>query len=191
MLSMLLVLATVIFLDVVLSGDNAVVIGMAANTLPAAQRNQAIVFGMAMAAVTRIILCLFAISMLHYRVIEIIGGFALIFVDGKLIQGILNDRMDCAEEKKPPKGGKTFWSTLGIIALADISMSLDNILAVAATARNNPVIMTLGLICSIAFVALGAKIVSSLLEKWKWLNWAGVVLIAMVSLELILGVKAL
>ncbi len=189
MLSGLLVLASVIFLDVILSGDNAVIIGMAANTLPEAQRNGAITFGMAAAAGARIILCLFAISLLQYRLVSIIGGIALLVVIAKLVKELLYP--DPAKDKKSKtKQGKTFWTTIGIIALADVSMSLDNILAVAGLARNNPFIMTIGLICSIAFVALGAKIVSTVLEKHKWLNWVGIALIGIVAFELVFGIKA-
>lgn len=186
MLSALLVLMSVIFLDVILSGDNAVVIGMAANTLPKDERIRAIGFGMALAAVTRIVLSLFAISLLHYRVISIIGGFGLFWVAYRL-----GDTIFHKEEGKPPKAGKDFISTIALIAVADVSMSLDNVLAVAGIARNNPVIMVIGLILSIAFVAVAAKLMADLLERFKWLNWVGVGLIVMVAVELIVGIQRL
>lgn len=178
---MILVFVAVVFLDVILSGDNALVIGAAANTLPKTERNIAIVFGMVLAAATRILLSLFAVSLLHYRLVGFVAGLTLMFVDGILLKGIVENNL----QAKEPKQGKTFWNTIGIIALSDISMSLDNILAVAGVARNHPVIMSLGLICSIAFVGFGAKLASSLLEKWKFLNWVAFVLILFVALELI------
>jgi predicted tellurium resistance membrane protein TerC len=85
---------------------------------------------------------------------------------------------------------KKLLPAIGMIIIADVSMSLDNVLAVAGIARHNPFIMTLGLIVSIACVAYASKIVSELLDKFKWLNWVGVGLITMVALELVLGIQA-
>lgn len=189
MITALIVLTSVIFLDILLSGDNAVVIGMAANTLPKDQRVRAIVYGMILAAITRIIFSLFAISLLHYRIISIVGGIGLFWVAFKLGKTILFKESD---EEKPGKvrQGKDLWSTIALIAVADISMSLDNVLAVAGIARNNPFVMVLGLIVSIACVAYGAKIMAGLLERFKWLNWVGVGLISAIALELVFGVQA-
>lgn len=183
MLTSLIVLASVIFLDVILSGDNAVVIGMAANTLPPEQRNHAIIYGMSLAAISRIILSLFAISLLHYRLISIVGGISLLWVAYRL--GKFSKK-----ETKTVRQGNDLLGAVGLIVLADVSMSLDNVLAVAGIARNNPLIMVLGLVVSIACVAIGAKIVSGLLERFKWLNWVGVGLIVMIALELIFGVQS-
>jgi YjbE family integral membrane protein len=187
MLTSLIVLISVIFLDIILSGDNAVVVGIAANTLPKEQRNYAIIFGMTLAAATRIILSLFAISLLHYRLISIIGGISLLWVAFKLGKDIL---LKEKEAKEVPQG-KDLLSAIGLIVVADVSMSLDNILAIAGIARNNPFIMVLGLIISIACVAYGAKIVSGLLERFRWLNWVGVGLIAMVAIELVFGMQTI
>jgi predicted tellurium resistance membrane protein TerC len=97
------------------------------------------------------------------------------------------------DDKEPGsvRQGKDFLSAIGLIAIADISMSLDNVLAVAGIARNNPVILVFGLIVSIACLGFGAKIVSGLLERWKWLNWAGVGLITAIAVELVFGVHAI
>lgn len=188
MLSGLLVLASVIFLDILLSGDNAVVIGMAANTLPERQRNGAIILGMTLAAISRIILSLFAISLLQYRIISIIGGLGLFWVAYKLGKAILFK--DSLEESVPTSKGNTLLSIIWVIAIADISMSLDNVLAVAGVARHNPFILVLGLITSIACVGLGAKLVSGLLERWHWLNWVGVSLIIIIATELVIGIQS-
>lgn len=189
MLSLLIVLASVIFLDVILSGDNAVVVGMAANTLPESQRNFAIIYGMTLAATARIILSLFAVALLHYRFISIIGGLSLFWVAYKLGRSIYKQTEPGAPPPIPQ--GKALLATIGIIAVADISMSLDNVLAVAGIARHNPFVMVLGLIFSIACLAYASKLVSGLLEKFKWLNWAGVGLIIVVALELVFGIKAI
>jgi YjbE family integral membrane protein len=189
MLSALLVLASVIFLDILLSGDNAVVVGMAANTLPQNQRNRAIVLGMVLAAIARIVLSLFAISLLQYRLISIIGGIGLLGVAYKLAEEIL-DGDDHKGAERSKKQGKTLLSIIWLIAIADISMSLDNVLAVAGVARNNPLILVMGLIASIACVGLGAKLVSRWMEKWHWLNWVGVSLIVIVAFELVFGIQA-
>lgn len=188
MISALIVLVSVIFLDVVLSGDNAVVIGMAANTLPKSERIKAITFGMGLAAICRIILSLFAISLLHYRAISIVGGLGLFWVAYRLGKDIYFKEK---EEHAPPRQGTNFWSAIGLIAVADISMSLDNVLAVAGIARNNPLILVLGLVLSIACVGLASKLMSDLLDRYKWLNWVGVGLIVMIATELIVGIKAI
>lgn len=189
MLSALLVVTSVVFLDILLSGDNALVVGMAANTLPEKFRNGAIALGMAGAAIVRIALSLCAVALLRYRIVSILGGLALIWVVYRLANDIL-------EPKEPggvlPKAqGESVLSVIWIITLADISMSLDNVLAVAAVARDHPFLLVFGLIVSIACVALGAKIASRLLEKYHWLNWVGVGLITLVAIELIGGVHTL
>ena len=190
-LSALLVLASVIFLDVVLSGDNAVIVGMAANTLPTKYRTQAIVFGMALAAACRIVFSLGAIVLLQYRILSILGGLGLLWITYKLVKDILTGDADekAARNKKATDGD--LWKTVLVIGMADVSMSLDNVLAVAGIARNNPFLLVFGLIVSIAIVGFGAKITSTLLEKYKWMNWVGVALVALVAIELIFGIKAL
>jgi YjbE family integral membrane protein len=189
MLSALLVLASVIFLDVLLSGDNAVVVGMAANTLPKSQRTQAIAFGMVLAALTRIVLSLFAISLLQYRIISIVGGLGLFWVTYKLVKDIIAKDEAGEQQEASPKQGKSLLSIIWMIAIADISMSLDNVLAVAGIARNNPFMLVIGLMASIACVAFGAKLASRLMEKFHWLNWVGVGLIVVVAVELVIGVQ--
>lgn len=190
MLSGILVLVSVVFLDVLLSGDNAVVVGMAANTLPENLRNRAIMYGMAMAAVCRIALSLFALALLRYRLVSIVGGVGLLWVAYKLLMEILKGDED--EEKGPPKRkGDDLLSTMLIIAVADVSMSLDNILAVSALARNNPAILVFGLVVSITCMAFAAKLASKLLASYKWLNWVGFGLIIIIAFELIFGIKSL
>jgi YjbE family integral membrane protein len=191
MLSTLLVLLSVIFIDIVLSGDNAVVVGIAANTLPLKYRNQAIMFGMGLAAAFRIVLSLVATQLLHYRVISIVGGFCLLWIVFTLVKDILTGEIDEKKGRESKGSDGDLWKTVLVVALADVSMSLDNVLVVAAVARNNPVILVLGLVVSIALVGFGAKLVSKLLESHKWMNWAGAGLVTLVAMELIFGVKAL
>lgn len=187
LLTLLFVLVSVVFLDILLSGDNAIVIGMAANALPENQRSKAILYGMALAALARIAFSLFAIALLHHRLISIIGGISLFWVAYKLAKDILIDEADGDE----PKQGKSLWSTVGLITVADISMSLDNVLAVAGIARNNPFIMVIGLIISIACLGYAAKLVTGLLDRFPWLRWLGVGLIVLIAVELVLGIQAI
>lgn len=183
MLTALVVLVLVIFVDILLSGDNAVVIAMAANTLIPSQRTPAIIYGMTLAAVTRIILSLFAVSLLHYRIVSIIGGISLFWVAYKLGKDIYTK----GNKETKVRQSTNLLSTIGVIAVADISMSLDNVLAVASIARNNPIILVLGLIISIACLGFGAKLLAGLMERWTWATWAGVALIGMIAFELVLG----
>jgi YjbE family integral membrane protein len=185
-----LVLASVIFLDVLLSGDNMVVIGMAANTLPDKLRSQALLWGMAVAALTRILLSFFAIALLQYRVVSVFGGLTLLWVAYRLWKDFSKGGSK-DDEPKPKKGGDDLLSTVFVIAMADVSMSLDNVLAVAGMARNNPFLLAVGLIASIALLGFGAKLTANLLKKYEWLNWVGLGLIVIIALELIFGIKSI
>lgn len=179
----LLLLGSVVFLDLVLSGDNAVVIGMAANRLPRRQRNFALAIGMLAAAVMRILFALIAVTLLAHHIIAFFGGLALLYVAYKLAR----DTISPQEEIARTHFAIQFIKAAGLILIADISMSLDNILSVAALARNHVVIMVVGFALSIAFVTILATWVADLLDRYKWLNWVGIVLIGWVAIDLIVG----
>lgn len=191
MINAILVFASVIFLDIVLSGDNAVIIGIAINTLPNKYRKQAMLFGMTLAAAARIVFSLCAIELLQYRIISVVGGLGLLWIVYKLVKDSLAGESYAADKHTKTISDSDLFKTVLVIAMADISMSLDNVLAVAAVARNNPFILVVGLVVSIACVGFGAKLTSTLLEKFPWLNWVGVGLVSIVALELIFGVHAL
>lgn len=180
----LFLLVSVIFLDACLSGDNAVVIAMAANGLEKAQRDKAILGGMVLAAVLRIIFAIFALTLLQYRWIGFVGGLALMWV----AYGLFRD-MRPKEEigEAPPKKVKTLAHAMVTIVIADLSMSIDNVLAVAGMARGHPVVMAIGILASIAMLAFVARWIADLLAKRPWINWIGIGMIVYVALDLITG----
>jgi YjbE family integral membrane protein len=182
-MSYLALLAGVIFLDLTLSGDNAVVIAMVAGGLKKEQQKLALSVGMLGAAVLRIVFALFAVALLYYRWLALLGGLALLWIAYKLFRDIWSKENG---EKKVSQS-RSLGSAIGMIIAADVSMSLDNVLAVASFARQSPLIMAIGILASIAMLTVAAKVTVGLMERWRWLNWAGVALIVWVAFDLILG----
>lgn len=178
----ILLLGSVIFLDLCLSGDNVVVIAMAANGLPEKLRISALNAGMVLAATLRIILALFATLLLANHWIAFLGGLALLYVAYKLGRQLLAKG---TQEEGDVRQARTYGQALFLILLADISMSLDNVLAVAALARNHWFVMMLGIAASIYFLTVATKWVSKILEKYPVVNWVGLCLIVYVALGLI------
>lgn len=179
-----ILLGSVIFLDICLSGDNAVVVAMAANGLPKDMRDHAIFLGMALAAILRMILAIGATALLRSHILAFLGGLALLWVAYRLGKDLLNKSEDDPGKVKP---AGSFAAALATIVVADASMSLDNVLAVAALARNHPFIMILGIAASIFMLAFIARKVATLLDRYPWINWVGLLLILWVAFDLIFG----
>lgn len=180
----LAILISVIFLDICLSGDNVVVIAMAAQGLSKEQQNSALTVGMIGACALRIVLSLAAIWLMHWTVIQIVGGALLLWVAKNLLLEILPKKSP-DDESTVIKPSRDLPSAIATIIVADLSMSLDNILAVASIAQAHPWIMALGFILSIAIIAVGSKLVVELLEKLPWINWVGLLLIVLVACRMI------
>lgn len=180
----IMLLGSIIFLDLCLSGDNVVVIAMAANSLPEKMRASAISFGMVLASALRIAMALFATLLLANHWIAFLGGIALLYVAYKLFRQIIDKP---APEEGLAKQAKSFGHALFLIALADISMSLDNVLAVAALARNHFILLILGIGASIYFLTVASRWVSKILDQYPWINWVGLTLIVYVAGGLIFG----
>ena len=171
-------IAQIIFADIILSGDNALVIGMAASGLAPELRRKAICFGMAMAAGLRIVFAATASILIHVPGILLVGGLLLAWVCWRFYREI---REHVAEEAAevitapgyvgPPR--RTLHQALVVITMADVSMSIDNVIAVAAIARENTLLLVFGLVLSIAFMAFFATIIMAIMMKYAWLSWAG------------------
>jgi YjbE family integral membrane protein len=176
----------IMFANIVLSGDNAVLIGLAAAGLPAAQRSRAILFGMIFATVLRVIFSIFAVYLLEVPGLMLIGGLLLLWI----AYGFFTElREEKAEEEDPEGhedgvGGKTMASALKQIVIADVSMSLDNVLAIAGIARGNLPMLILGLGVSIILMGVAASIIARLLARFRWIAYAGVALIAWIGIEM-------
>jgi YjbE family integral membrane protein len=175
----------VIFLDICLSGDNAVVVAMAANGVKKELRDAAIFLGMGLAAVLRIVLALIATTLLNNHWVAFIGGLLLLWVAYKLAKDLLARAQ--AEDKELASRSHTLWSALLTIMAADVSMSLDNILAIAGLAHNHWFIMMIGIAASIFILVFVTRRVAALLDAYPWINWIGLALIIWVAFDLISG----
>ena len=194
----------VVLIDVALAGDNAVAVGMAASGLPKKQRRQAIVLGLALAVVMLIGFALIAVQLLNFVGVLLGGGVLLLWVCWKM-WGELRDhghvRHNEGEEtleevtdgdERPKarvhaKGArpKTLRGALIQILIADLSMSLDNVLAVAGAAREHPYVLIFGLLLSITLMGLAASWIAKLLQKWRWIGYLGFAIVLYVSLHMI------
>ena len=173
----------IIFADIILSGDNALVIGMAAAGLAANQRKKAIAIGMAMAAGMRILFAIIATYLLAIKGILLIGGLLLswvcwrFYLDLKAFNQASVDTIQSSETVAvsggEKKSEKSFWRALVTILVADVSMSIDNIVAVAAIARDNTELLIFGLALAIAFMAFFASLIMRVMVRYRWLSYFG------------------
>ena len=184
--------AKVVMIDLVLAGDNAIVIGMAAAGLPKAQRGKAILVGIIAATVLRIVFAVAAIQLLKMIGLLLVGGLLLLWVCWKMWRELREQQMLQTEQEQ--SGGsddslrgreKSFAAAAWQIVLADISMSLDNVLAVAGAAREHPYVLIAGLILSVALMGLAASLIARVLNNYRWIAYVGLAIIFYVALEMI------
>ena len=173
----------ILWLNVILSGDNAVVIGLAAAGLPERLRAKAVLFGIIAAAVLRIVFSIFATFLLTLWWIDIVGGLALLYIAWGFYKELRGSEE--AEELGREAKEKTLLQALWQIIIADVSMSLDNVLAVAAVARNNLPMLMLGLLVSIVLMGVLGGFLAKLLDRYKIIAWIGLALIAWIGIELL------
>ncbi len=190
LLSAATALFSVILIDIVLAGDNAVVVGTAAAGLPAKQQRQVIFLGASLALVARIAFALIATQLLAIIGLLLAGGLLLLWVAWKMWREIRAARTHAAHsttgaEAAAGTGQKTFRSAVIQVAIADISMSLDNVLAVAGAARDHPYIMIFGLVLSIALMAVAAGFIARFIDRHPWLAYVGLGIILIVALRMI------
>jgi YjbE family integral membrane protein len=180
----------VIFINVVLSGDNAIVVGMAAAGAPHAIRKKVIFYGIAGAVVLRVLLSLLAVQFLQVVGLLLAGGILLLWVSWKLYREIRQSAAEhsgtealgeLGEGEVAVESTKTLGEAMWQILVADVSMSLDNVLAVAGAARDHPLIMAAGLVLSIALMAMAATFIARLLDRYRWLAWVGLLVILYVA----------
>jgi YjbE family integral membrane protein len=203
-------LLEVIMVNVVLSGDNAIVVAMAAAGLPQAQRGKAMIFGIAAATGLRVVFALATSELYAYLGLRLAGGILLLWVCWKLWRELRQQRrQDAAVDELEEEVGsvmqvvecndgapvarrttavvtnKTFCQAITQIIIADVSMSLDNVLAVAGAARNHPAILIIGLVLSIAFMGVAATLLAGLLKRFHWIGYAGLAVIFYVACTLV------
>ncbi len=191
-------LGQVIMIDLVLAGDNAVVIGLAASGLPKDQRNKAILVGIIAATVLRIGFASITTQLLQVLGLILVGGILLLWVSWKMwrelrnghaeeqgVEAVTGEDFNADGRIGGPVGRKTFAQAAWQIIIADVSMSLDNVLAVAGAAREHPGVLVIGLILSIALMGLAASFIARLLQKHRWIAYVGLVIILYVALDMI------
>ncbi|MBR0654712.1 YjbE family putative metal transport protein [Plastoroseomonas arctica] len=178
-------LTEILGVNIILSGDNAVLIALAAAGLPAAQRQKAIMIGMVLAVVLRIILSLAAVQLLAIPGLLMVGGLLLLWIAYGFFKELRTEDKANEAGTHTPHEVKTMAVALRQIVIADVSMSLDNVLAVAGAAHGNTPMLILGLIISILLMGLAATLISKLLERYRWIAYVGVALIVWIGLKMI------
>ena len=176
------ILTQIIFIDLVLAGDNAIIIGMVASKFPVEQRKKVIFWGIGGAVILRIILTLLTAYLLQITGLRLIGGILLLYIVYKLYVDVIKGS-DSEEDIKVDNSSflKAIWTVL----LADFTMSLDNVLGVAGAAGDHYGLLVFGLALSIVLMATAATLISGWIKKYKWIAWVGLLAILIVAVELI------
>jgi YjbE family integral membrane protein len=187
LLSQLYAFASVVMIDLVLAGDNAVVVGMAASGLPREQQRQVIMIGIILAMLCRIAFAVVAVQLLAIIGLLLAGGLLLLWVAWKMWRELHPPAaaLQPTAHGNPSHGAKTRTTAIVQIAIADVSMSLDNVLAVAGAARDHMAMLVFGLVLSVALMGAAATYIARLLERHRWLSYLGLAIITLVALTMI------
>jgi len=184
MIDQIIIFFEIVLIDLVLAGDNAIIIGMVASQFDANIRKKIIFWGIGFAIILRIALTLVTTYLLQINGLKTIGGLLLIYVAYKLYKDVIKSTEDAKEQKIKTENSNLFKAIMTII-IADFSMSLDNILGVAGAAKQHYVLLVFGLILSILLMATLANIIAKWIKKYKWIGWLGLFAILVVATELI------
>ena len=178
----ILIFFQIIFIDLVLAGDNAIIIGMVASQFPAEQRKKIIFWGIGAAVILRILFTLLTAYLLQISGLRLIGGILLLYICYKLYVDVVKQ----SEKKESVKiDSSSFMKAITTVILADITMSLDNVLGVAGAARDHYYLLVFGLALSIILMATAATLISGWIKKYKWIAWVGLLAVLIVAIELI------
>ena len=178
----LTILTQIILIDLVLAGDNAIIIGMVASKFPLEQRKKIIFWGIGGAVVLRIILTLLTAYLLQITGLRLLGGLLLLYIVYKLYIDVIKGSDHVGDIKVD---NSSFLKAIWTILLADFTMSLDNVLGVAGAAGDHYYLLVFGLVLSIILMATAATLISNWIKKYKWIAWAGLLAILLVAIELI------
>jgi len=173
----------IVFIDLVLAGDNAIIIGMVASQFPVEQRKKIIFWGMGAAVILRIIFTLLTAYLLQITGLRLIGGILLLYICYKLYKDVIKNNSSDNENIKVDNS--SFIKAITTVILADVTMSLDNVLGVAGAARDHYILLIFGLALSIILMATAASLISKWIKKYRWIGWIGLIAILVVAIELI------
>ena len=176
------ILTQIIFIDLVLAGDNAIIIGMVASKFPVEQRKKVIFWGIGGAVILRIILTLLTAYLLQITGLRLIGGLLLLYIVYKLYVDVIKGS---ETEEDIKVDNSSFLKAIWTVLLADFTMSLDNVLGVAGAAGDHYGLLVFGLVLSIILMATAATLISGWIKKYKWIAWVGLLAILIVAVELI------
>ena len=179
----IIIFIQIVLIDLVLAGDNAIIIGMVASQFPTEQRKKIIFWGISGAIVLRIILTLLTAYLLQIQGIRLIGGLALLYIVYKLYIDVIKKNSE--EQNNIKVDNSSFFKAIMTVLIADFTMSLDNVLGVAGAAKDHYFLLIFGLLLSIAIMAVGATLISGWIKKYKWIAWLGLLAILAVAIDLI------
>ena len=183
MTDQIIIFFQIVFIDLVLAGDNAIIFGMVASQFPIDQRKKIIFWGISAAVILRIVFTLITAYLLQIKGIRLVGGILLLYICYKLYVDVIKN---VKEDKKNIKvDNSTFFKAMTTVIIADVTMSLDNVLGVAGAARDHYLLLIFGLALSIALMATAATLISGWIKKYRWIAWVGLFAILAVSIELI------
>jgi len=179
----------IVFIDIVMAADNAIIIGLIAASFAKADRRRIIMFGVFAAFIFRVLFALITVQLLQYPILKIIGGALLIWVILKLVQDL--ELLDVFKTAKPkiikPKKQPSFARGVYAVLIADVTLSFDNVLGVAAAARDEPALLVFGLLLSVFLIATAAAFFAEYIKKHSWVGILGLIVIFYVALQLIFG----
>ena len=173
----------IVLIDLVLAGDNAIIIGMVASQFPTEQRKKIIFWGIGAAVILRIIFTLITAYLLQINGLRMIGGILLLYIVYKLYKDVIKNSENSEENIKVDNS--SFFKAITTVIIADVTMSLDNVLGVAGAAKDHYILLIFGLVLSIILMATAATLISNWIKKYKWIAWAGLLAILFVAIELI------
>ena len=173
----------IVFIDLVLAGDNAIIIGLVASQFPADQRKKIIFWGIGGAVILRIIFTLLTAYLLQITGLRLIGGILLLYICYKLYKDVIKNNSSDNENLKVDNS--SFTKAITTVIIADVTMSLDNVLGVAGAARDHYFLLIFGLVLSIILMATAASLISKWIKKYRWIGWIGLFAILIVAIELI------
>jgi len=179
----IIIFSQIVFIDLVLAGDNAIIIGMVASKFPLEQRKKIIFWGIGAAVILRIILTLLTAYLLQITGLRLIGGLALLYICYKLYTDVI--KKSSTDNEKIKVDNSSFWKAIWTVLIADFTMSLDNVLGVAGAAKDHYGLLVFGLVLSIALMATAATLISGWIKKYTWIGWIGLLAILAVAIELI------
>jgi YjbE family integral membrane protein len=178
-------LLNITMIDLVLAGDNAIVVGLAASRVAPEIRTKVIFWGIAAAVILRILFAAITIQLLAIIGLTLAGGILLLWVCWKMFRQIRSADNHTHVAATAPHTEMGFWSAVGLITLADVSMSLDNVLAVAGAAKGSTLVLVIGLAVAIILMAIASHLIAGLLVKYRWITWVGLLIVFWVAVNMI------